>query len=542
MRLLLAGLLMALGLSAATAATIDDLITGLETSDTGAVTSFVTEYYRDAGISVNETLTWEHQAFDEIVNWYNQNTEVIMLSNLPANADEVAAYWQNWSKVLTQDKWAWRSFFKDDAEAALIANFNQFLLAAHEYGHALTYRFDPGHEQRGDNEINCREYPADRLAAALLDELAEKDQRLADLRTRYRALIAEINANIAPEYRYDTPTFAALDEDCTLLHVAQPTDDPLSMTPYASAFFVRQGLLQAQDLPPLAEIYEKHLLSHWREARLPASGMAGPVTTGKPIADPFHETRTGLPDGYSHLIYDAAGNSYIVDAGYSTEGEVLRVAFGYGRADEPIEPVLSSLAMPEIALGPFGFFDFTSAISLGPDRFVVSTGSVLGGVPAVLLDVTRRGAGWSLRVVDLEPDPTIWQNVINTSVVHGQAGTVYAFVLVGDEWRRHQLDPQTLQTVATTVFSYPFAIALAVGPKGESYLVADHQIVVVDDKGDVRAFAGAALQGFKDNADPLLAEFSLGSVSGHLVADGMDVVDYDPHANGYVLRHIAWAR
>lgn len=91
MRLLHAGLLTALGLSSASAATIDDLYAALETSDTRAVTSFVTDYYRDAGISVNPVLEWQFHAFDKIVNWYNQNTQVIMLSTLPQSADEVAA-------------------------------------------------------------------------------------------------------------------------------------------------------------------------------------------------------------------------------------------------------------------------------------------------------------------------------------------------------------------------------------------------------------------------------------------------------------------
>jgi hypothetical protein len=542
MRMLLAGLLTALGLSTATAATIDDLYAALETSDTDEVTSFVTEYYRDAGISVNETLTWEHQAFDEIVNWYNQHTEVIMLSNLPANAEEVAAYWQNWSKVLTQETWDWRSFFADEAEAALVANFNQFLLAAHEYGHALTYRYDPEHERRADYAINCREYPADRLAAALLDELAEKDQRIAGLRSRYRALIDEINAHIAPEFRYVTPRFADLDANCALLHVEQPTDDPLSMTPYASAFFVRHGLLQAEDLPPLGEIYETHLLPYWRAAQLPPSGLAGAVTTGEPFDLPAGEPDIGLPEGSRHLAYDPSGAPYVVEAGYSTEGESVRVAFRYGPHGEPGELVLPPTVLPDVQLGAFGFFGFTGAVAFGPDRFLVSTSSMLGSVPALLFDVRRRAGVWSMRVIDLEPDPDVWENVTYTGIVFDPAGTPYALVLIGGEWRRMQLDPQTLATVATNTFTYPFSTGLAVGPQGETYLADEHRIVVIDADGQARTFAGNGLQGFKDNADPLEAEFARGSFEGWLGPDGLRIVDYDVHAKRTVLRHIAWAR
>lgn len=545
MRLLLAGLLTALGLSTTSAATIDDLHRALETSDTNAVTSFVTRYYRDAGISVNEMLIWEHQAFDEIVNWYNQNTEVIMLSDLPANADEVSAYWQNWSKVLTQDKWVWRDFFADDAEAALIANFNQFLLAAHEYGHALTYRYDPGHEQRGNNEINCREYPADRLAAALLDELAEKDKRLADLRTRYRALIAEINANIAPEFRYDTPTFSALDENCALLHVAQPTDDPLSMTPYASAFFVRQGLLQAQDLPPLAEVYERHLLSRWRELQVPPSGTARAVTTGEYFDRPFGATRTSLPDGALHLAIDPSGNRYTVDAGYSSDGEEVRIAFGYGPAGGPIEPVLPSTVLAGVKLDLMGFFDFAGFLALGPDRFAAITGSPLGNGPIQIIDMQRQAGTWSMHVVDLVPDPSTWPDITGSALAWGSDGTPYAFTfnyLTG--WTRFTLNKETLAPLDAVTFSFAgdLGTPFAVGPNGETYLGANYRVLVVGPDGATGTFAGAGIQGFKDNADPMLAEIAAYSITGRVTADGIELFDYDQAAERHVVRHIAWAR
>lgn len=93
------------------AADVDALYRALEQSDTATVERFVTDHYRDAGISVNDTLTWENQAFDQIVNWYNQYTEVIMLSELPKPA-EVAPYWDNWSAVLTQGRWDWRAFLR----------------------------------------------------------------------------------------------------------------------------------------------------------------------------------------------------------------------------------------------------------------------------------------------------------------------------------------------------------------------------------------------------------------------------------------------
>mgnify|MGYP006168665539 CR=1 FL=1 len=108
-------------------ASVDRLLAALDEADTLAVAEFVEAHYRDAGISTNQTLVWETQAFDEIVNWYNQWSETIMLSRLPTRA-ETPAYWDNWSRVLTASRWRWQDFFSDPEEAYRLAGFNQFLL------------------------------------------------------------------------------------------------------------------------------------------------------------------------------------------------------------------------------------------------------------------------------------------------------------------------------------------------------------------------------------------------------------------------------
>jgi hypothetical protein len=552
MRLRLCLLLALFSMPAVRAADIDALYTALETSDTPAVERFVTDHYRDSGISVNDTLTWEHQRFDEIVNWYNQHTEVIMLSELPKPA-EVAPYWQNWAEVLTQGNWNWRSFFADDAEAAMMANFNQFLLAAHEYGHALTYRYDPRHEQRYDNEINCREYLADRLAAALLEEVAEADQRMADLKVRYRALIDEINAHIAPEYRYQVPTFAALDADCRVLHVEQPTED--SMTPYASAFFVRHALLQAADLPPLAEIYATHLLPYWRERQPPAAGLAGPVTTGARIDVDLQAESGGLNYEQRLLAFDPGGELYIIETGEQADPRPLRVRFSYGPAGAPVEVAIPATEMPDVTLGEFGFFGYLGALAMGPDRFIVMTGAYgLGSVPVVLFDVSRAPGGlWTMRTVPLEPDPAAWERIHRGALVHGPNGRIYAFVndpapTATGQWRRHELDPVTLAITATAYLPATDEEPVAVGPDGLTYLYGDYRIVSAGENGvaavaAVAAVAGAGLQGFKDNADPLLAEFAISSALVHVDPDGsLQLIDYDPTAATLVRRHIAVAQ
>ncbi len=530
------------------AADVDALYRALEQSDTATVERFVTDHYRDAGISVNDTLTWENQAFDQIVNWYNQYTEVIMLSELPKPA-EVAPYWDNWSAVLTQGHWDWRAFFADETEAALLANFNQFLLAAHEYGHALTYRYDPEHEARYDYAINCREYLADRLAAALLEEVAALDARIAALQRRYRALIDEINSQIAPEYRYDVPTLAALEADCRVLAVEKPTQD--SMTPYASAFFVRHALLQAADLPSLAELYATHLLPYWQARQYPASGRAGAVTTGASLAVGGAVAESVLTYEQRHIVFAPDGSPFVIDAGSDPEAEPPRVRFSYGPVGSPVEAVIPPRAVEGVVLNEFRFLNFSAAASLGPDRFVaLSGGGGLGNMPILLFDVTRHDGIWQLNVIDLEPDRAIAEAISFVGLAHDSSGVLSAYLLepgTADSestWRRIVLDPETLKPVgtsslATSDLGYP----VAVGPNGETFFFDNFRILAADPDGRVSTFAGAGLQGLKDNPDPLLAEFAISGSAIHPRPDGgMDVLDYDQAKASYVLRHIAPAQ
>lgn len=546
MRLLLSLVIMLLGLGVARASSIDALYAGMMASDTGAIETFVEEYYRDAGISVNDTLVWERQRFDEIVNWYNQYTEVIMLSELPLPA-QTAAYWQNWSRVLTQEIWDWRSFFRDEAEAALMASFNQFLLAAHEYGHALTFRYDPLHQQRYDDEINCREYLPDRLAAALLEEVAEKDARIGALKARYRELIDEINAHIAPDYRLAAPSFATLDADCRVMHVEQPTDEA-SMTPYASAFFVRQGLLQAQDLPPLTEVYATHLLPYWRALQPPPAELAGAVTTGDAIVADLTATDGGLKYESRTLAFDPSGALYVIETGEDTSLAPPRIRFSYGRVGAPVEIAIPPRALP-YQLGDLDLFAFTSRVALGPDRFVVlSGGGGLGSIPILLFDVSRQNHAWTLRVSNLEPDRDIWTNISQAHLAFDPSGTLYAYLLdPGPEtarWRRLRLDPETLAVTETSYLrALSDAIPVAVAANGDTYFAADYQITVMGPDGVIRAFAGARLQGFKDSADPLRAELATSHAQVQPLADGgIVVLDYDPKALTHALRHVAPAQ
>lgn len=527
--------------SAASGASAEALHDAIGRSDTKAVADLVAGYYRDAGISVNEGLVWQFQPFDEIINWYNDFTDSILLAELPRR-DQAAAYWENWSRVLTAGRWDWRSSFADDREAALLGAFNQFYLAAHEYGHALTYRYDPDHLKRWDHEINCREHLADRLAAAMLGQLAREDGRFEELRRSYLALIRTINAHVAPGSRYGEPDFATLEADCRIMHVAQPTAETLA--PYASAFFARQGALLSNRLPGLSTLYETHLLPHWRGRQPEPSVRAGVVSTVRPVppiairranreTGRNEDRPTFAPDGRlflveTHMRSDAGGQP-VFGAAYAVAGSPFETVL----AMAPMADILPDL--PSEELGP--------VLSLGPDRFLIATsGGWIGHEPAWIVDFQRAGNGWSHHAA-----PIIAGAFVATHLLLSEDGNPVVFLLQRDtdapdgNWVRLILDPKTLAVIERTDTPLPLpGDPVAMGADGAVYYAQGSRILVQDAGSPAaKAFAGSGLRGFKDAAVPLDAEFaSRPEAVGFLPAGVMQVLDRDPLADEHVLRRI----
>lgn len=513
-------------------ASVDALLEAMDEADTLAVAEFVEAHYRDAGISTNQTLVWETQAFNEIVNWYNQWTETIMLSRLPSRA-ETPAYWDNWSRVLTASDWDWQGFFADAEEAYQLAGYNQLVLAAHEYGHALTYRFDPEHEARGDNAINCREYPADRLAAALLHELADTDLRMAALQLRYRELIEAIQSRIDPAIRLALPSFAALDADCRILHVEQPADEA-GMVQYASAFFARQSLLLATDLPPLAELYTTHLLPRWRERQRPDSGLAGPVTTG-PLLPEAGERQPGF---FRVHAMGKDGAVYVLD--WQLEGWPVRMQLRFGPLGGPFEDILP---VQRLALGstPESTLAIESTLALGPDHVLAVT-SAYAEDKVWLLSLRREDAVWRLALRQVARGVSY-----SPTLAFDASGVVHLFLreqIAPDDYEtqlRHlRIEPDGGLTVTDLGLEPdPGPMPAAIHASGV-YLISDSAALLVPtEDGSLAGFAGG-LQGFKDNASPLEAEFAVYTLQLLPAPDGsVKVLDYDPESRRMVLRHIA---
>lgn len=508
----------------------------VQMGDSWGVSFNIERAYEAAGISINDTLTWQFLPYDRIVNWYDPYDQVIHLAEMPAD-DQVTAYWDNWSRVLTGGNWDWRGFFADADEAREMARFNQFLLGAHEYGHALTYRFDPGHVARVDDEINCRELAADRLAAGLLEELAATEPRFARWRNRYGELAAAINGEIDAALRYDVVDYPALDADCRLMHVVQPDED--SMTPYASAYFARWQALLATDLPPLPALYETYLFSHWRAAQVPGAPLAESVE----YVDWIYADLTGSYERDGRTFWRLPGFApdgrlFVMDYALVQGDDTVSLALLYGPPQGKKKPVTEDLVLD---LEGAAFFDLTAVLPLGPDRFLAASSDIWGDADnVVLLDFRRSAAGWNHRVV--RPLPGV-QNA-ETRLSHAGPGSarldLYQFGTDGpSHWLLYRLD---LESLAVTPLGQqpdrPYAYAGQL-PDGREVLVDSDDPMVLLADGDAAPIriAGNGLQGFKDAYDPLAVEFAM-IEAVTVLGKTIRLLDYDPIARQFSVRDV----
>ena len=515
MRLLLAGLLTALGLSAAAAADPTDLWNAIEAGNDLDMATYVEDHYRDAGASLNDGLTWSFEPYDIIVNYYSDDELLIVLGAMPA-ADEVAPYWRNWSNALTGGQWDPAAFFADETEARRLARFNQFVLAAHEYGHALSYRYDPRHVERHDYAVNCREFYADRLSTAMVTE-ATADPKLAALQARYVALMASFNAAIPAPAHYDIALLDQLQADCASVHVDQPTAD--TMAPYASAFFERQRLLLAAGPAPLADIYATSLFPPLAERSPPGSGFAGGVETlglldqitGAPTPEGSRRFPILAPDGIFLVEIDATGR-----ASYGRAGEELSAL--------PFDPNLK----------------IESATGFTPDHLMLTANDWREAELDVrLYDIRRTDGAWAVTEVEWVPE-----ELINAYVIRDPTDGAYlvSMSLVGDHpalFTRTAFDPETLAPEPAVVLASS-GLPLAVGPNGEYFVFEDHAVWVETPGGGVQRFAGNLLQGAKDNADPLAAEFFEPPAGLSTVDGGLLLFDRHPlQPDSFIIRGIA---
>lgn len=515
MRTLLAGLLTTLCLSTTAAADLSQLRQALDAGDTAAMTEAVEALYQSAGISVDDRIVWTLKPYTETFNYFSDMYAEIVLGSMPAAA-EVADYWNNWSKTLTGARWQAEDFFADAAEATALARYNQFVLAAHEMAHAVTYRYDPNHFDRHGGSVNCREFYADRLTAALLQDVAEADPQLSALRTRYLALMASMNAAIAANDRYHIESLGQLVDDCESIAVSQPT--PETLQPYVSAFFERQRLLLDADLPPLADLAATFLFPRLAET---AAGFGYGDESAALELVTLREAPSPETKALSTDDYDAIG-------GFSLEGELFvariehagrtdTLSFYYGRPD-----ALEAVAVDQIYIRPDTALEMTGLVPLGPDGFLASL--IEDSSIAVLLFGIRENGSWTLNPVYEQA------GMARSRVVHDEAGRLFflysseaSALRVDHGWRAIELTPDPPKEIV-----YEGILGTPVGMRHGMLLTERWTLLYEFDIASAyNALAGNGLSGSKDGR--LASQEFVDITTTQALPDGrIMILDRDP--------------
>jgi hypothetical protein len=367
-----------------TNADAERLIGMVERGETENSFWFLADLYRRHGVFVPENGTWELtlkvQDHKEIINRYNNGSVSITISRM-MSPDEAAGYWQNWSDVLTEGKFDHKTFFTDDRERHLMANFNVLVLSAHELGHYLDFvykmsdRYYSGVLTDAD-PLNCTESYADRFAVATINELAA-DSRFAAIRNRYVQLITSFNASIPEANRYDLQPKDMSTRQCgdiDLLKNGVNADGSVNQNffrQYSSAYFNRhRSMLGDREFGGLETMLERDLLGPFFK-RLEPAAIPFKLTTVRDLSiKPENDLFLG--------------------------GDELREAIDFDRALEELapdrsEPVEKAHALREMLIGPKGE-PVVIAVNWTSKRKVVETEEFLFAGSSLRIGFERPGS------------------------------------------------------------------------------------------------------------------------------------------------------
>ncbi len=519
----------------AAAATPAEILAALAAADSPALADLVQQTYEGAGLSWDDRLVWRFESYDYTFNYFDPREQLIVLGSVP-EAGEIEAYWLNWSRTLTGGRWVPAAFFTDPAEATALARFNQFIIALHEAAHAVTYRYDYGHVARHDYSVNCREFYADRLTAAALDDLAEAAGAFASLRTRYLALIADMDASIAPQLRHSIPSLAALEADCSLIDVAQPT--PESLEAYASAFFERHRLLLSVDLPSLAEMAEAHLFPPLAAfmadmPHIPAHPdyrleSIGTVPEFQPVSD--------FLQGPGHFAPGFADDGQLFLARIDYDAETARIDLHFGPPGA-LEPVLLAADYPAAARD----LQLVNIAPSNPDLFhgLISEpqqGAAVGFTP---FTAARTDGQWEVSFGDTLPDMQLARLLLTPSgrlaLLASDDAQPWGF---NAGWVGVLFDPATGETVATHGYDGLYGLPLAVSDTGQLITIAYDLLYEFETDGRFWVVAGNGLPGLKDGTTPATTEL-IDPSGARLMPDGtLLFLDAAPDGTSAVIRRL----
>lgn len=472
----------------------------LRSQDMSALIEEVQGLYEENGISWAAHIDWDIQSYRTVYWYYNPRNEKIVVGDLPSPA-QVADYWQTWSQSLTDGNWEPDTFFMSASDAHDMALFNQFVLTLHESAHAVTYRYDPDHRQRHDYEVNCREFYADRLTAAMLQHLGQKESDLERMRKRYLDLVRAMHKTIPDQYLVAKADYADLVHDCAIIDVDQPTPD--SLQAYASAYFARWEALLMVELPPLDKVFKTHLENPlqqrigWAEpAPEWANGRMTTLRDTERLADRLLNAGQVLDGGKRAAAFTPEGALWFSEARFHKETFTLE--YVYGQAEN------GSVAPSQIMRWPRNSTHIVlrSIAAFGADSFVATFEESPYRTSLVRFDL--RAGVWAPRIL------AEWENTTRAVAFRSADNRLFAGLT-------HFLDPQTGMTDKSywTIIEYDLQTgkalgshdvpvetknALGVDGAGQLYVVAQNQIFRVDAQQNVARIAGTGLQGRRDGS------------------------------------------
>lgn len=473
----------------------------LQTLRNGNMAALIEEVqglYEDHGISWATHISWDIQTYKTVYWYYNPRNEKIVVGDLPSPA-QVSDYWQIWSQSLTDGNWDPDTFFKSQSDAYDMALFNQFVLTLHESAHAITYRYDPDHRLRHDYEINCREFYADRLTAAMLQHLGQYEPELEHMRTRYLDLVRAMHNTIPDQYLVAKADYADLVEDCAIIEVDQPTPD--SLQAYASAYFTRWEALLTVELPPLEAVFKTHLENplqrriDWAEqAPEWAEAQVTTLRDTDHLADRLLNAGRVLDGGKRAAAFTPQGALWFAEARFDKETSILE--YVYGPAEAGAVSRSQSMHWPRDSQ----HVTLRSIAAYGADSFIATFEESPYRTSLARFD--QRAGEWMPRIV-AQWDNTARAIAFRTADDRLFAGLTHFFDPQADKidksyWTIIEYDLQTGEVLGSHDVPVEAKYALGVDGSGRLYVVAQNQLFRIDALQNVTRIAGTGLRGRRD--------------------------------------------
>lgn len=468
-------------------------------ADMRAVAREIVDLYERHDLSWAHWIAWDIGSYTTTYWYFDPGEERIVAGDMPRDG-EVDDYWATWSAVLTDGNWAPASFFRSQDEAREMARYNQFVLALHESAHAITYRYDPSHRERHDYSVNCREYYADRLTAAVLQNEADRDADMARWRQRYVELVTAMGATIPERYRVRAADYAAFEADCAVIGIKQPTPD--SMQQYASAYFTRYAALLKVRLPELDSVFGAHLKGRRRaeaSAFAPAPEWLGNrlETIGEidAVIDPLlgRASVLAVRNAYRAVAFGADETLYAAEAAIDPGSGEVMVIFGLASGE------LARVETSGVWTVPPERIRLTSIAVFSPRMFLAAFEE--GDDQVRIARFERNGQGW---VATALPSRTGAATASVFRVGDGRLFIAYSRLAngaraeTGKTWLVDDIDPQSGAVRASATVPVEAKHPVGADPHGRLYFFGSSLLVRAEREPDITRVAGNALAGNRD--------------------------------------------